>query len=74
VSTLRHLVEKDPVSVIDEQIEDNLFQMLDEETDSEIGNLIRSTLIRLLYATCPSRPSRWMLICRNMVIAMSFSY
>jgi hypothetical protein len=35
VSTLRHLVEKDPVSVIDEQIEDNLFQMLDEETDSE---------------------------------------
>ncbi|CAD5316514.1 unnamed protein product [Arabidopsis thaliana] len=71
VSTLRHLVEKDPVSVIDEQIEDNLFQMLDEETDSEIGNLIRSTLIRLLYATCPSRPSRWMLICRNMALAAS---
>ncbi|XP_010419035.1 PREDICTED: HEAT repeat-containing protein 5B-like [Camelina sativa] len=71
VSTLRHLIEKDPVSVIDEQIEDNLFQMLDEETDSEIGNLIRSTLIRLLYATCPSRPSRWMSICRNMALAAS---
>ncbi|KAL1208787.1 Protein SWEETIE [Cardamine amara subsp. amara] len=71
VSTLRHLIEKDPVSIIDEQIEDNLFQMLDEETDSEIGNLIRSTLIRLLYATCPSRPSRWMSICRNMALAAS---
>ncbi|KAL0801143.1 hypothetical protein Bca101_056319 [Brassica carinata] len=71
VSTLRHLIEKDPVSVIDEQIEGNLFQMLDEETDSEIGNLIRSTLIRLLYATCPSRPSRWISICRNMALATS---
>ncbi|KAL4341896.1 hypothetical protein GQ457_08G014460 [Hibiscus cannabinus] len=71
VSTLRHLIEKDPVSVIDEQIEDNLFQMLDEETDSEIGNLIRGTIMRLLYASCPSRPSRWISICRNMVLAMS---
>ncbi|PPR92045.1 hypothetical protein GOBAR_AA28636 [Gossypium barbadense] len=71
VSTLRHLIEKDPVSVIDEQIEDNLFCMLDEETDSEIGNLIRGTIMRLLYVSCPSRPSRWISICRNMVLAMS---
>lgn len=66
VSTLRHLIEKDPVwpwfflipeikalsyhvhfssvtfcyffpqvSIVDEQIEDELFHMLDEETDSE---------------------------------------
>ncbi|KAA3458387.1 HEAT repeat-containing protein 5B isoform X2 [Gossypium australe] len=113
VSTLRHLIEKDPVSVIDEQIEDNLFCMLDEETDSDdsfrvprsevtalgvfksnlkgqetfhimpcfhatpntlirsplvawIGNLIRGTIMRLLYVSCPSRPSRWISICRNM--------
>ncbi|XP_022772079.1 protein SWEETIE isoform X3 [Durio zibethinus] len=71
VSTLRHLIEKDPVSIIDEQIEDNLFQMLDEETDSEIGNLIHGTIMRLLYVCCPSRPSRWISICRNMVLAMS---
>ncbi|XVF71655.1 hypothetical protein PTKIN_Ptkin12aG0057000 [Pterospermum kingtungense] len=71
VSTLRHLIEKDPVSIIDEQIEDNLFQMLDEETNSEIGNLIRVTIMRLLYVSCPSRPSRWISICRNMVLAMS---
>ncbi|MBA0703832.1 hypothetical protein Golax_016128, partial [Gossypium laxum] len=118
VSTLRHLIEKDPVSVIDEQIEDNLFCMLDEETDSDdffislqrflqsskvrglwcevvapiskvtalgvsksnlkgqetfhvIGNLIRGTIMRLLYVSCPSRPSRWISICRNMVLAMS---
>ncbi|XWS30691.1 hypothetical protein CRYUN_Cryun23aG0008700 [Craigia yunnanensis] len=71
VSTLRHLIEKDPVSIIDEQIEDNLFRMLDEETDSEIGNLICGTIMRLLYASCPSHPSRWISICRNMVLAMS---
>ncbi|OAY83386.1 HEAT repeat-containing protein 5A [Ananas comosus] len=35
VSTLRHLIEKDPVALIDEKIEENLFAMLDEETDSE---------------------------------------
>ncbi|XP_065620338.1 protein SWEETIE-like [Quercus suber] len=69
VSTLRHLIEKDPVSIIDEQIEDNLFHMLDEETDSEIGNLARTTIMRLLYASCPLRPSHWISICRNMVIS-----
>ncbi|XP_059452821.1 protein SWEETIE isoform X2 [Corylus avellana] len=71
VSTLRHLIEKDPVSMINEQIEDNLFHMLDEETDSEIGNLARTTIMRLLYASCPSRPSHWLSICRNLVLAMS---
>ncbi|CAK7344399.1 unnamed protein product [Dovyalis caffra] len=71
VSTLRHLIEKDPVSIIDEQIEDNLFHMLNEETDSEIGSLVRATILRLLLALCPSRPSHWILICRNMVLATS---
>ncbi|XP_004306022.1 PREDICTED: HEAT repeat-containing protein 5B isoform X1 [Fragaria vesca subsp. vesca] len=71
VSTLRHLIEKDPVSVVDEQIEDKLFQMLDEETDSEIGDLVRTTIMRLLYASSPSRPSHWMSICRSVVLATS---
>lgn len=71
VSTLRHLIEKDPISIIDEKIEDNLFHMLDEETDSEIGNLVRGTVMRLLYVSCPSRPCRWITICRNMVLATS---
>ncbi|KAL6551852.1 hypothetical protein OROGR_008006 [Orobanche gracilis] len=35
LSTLRHLVEKDPVSIVDEQIEETLFHMLDDETDAE---------------------------------------
>ncbi|XP_068658237.1 protein SWEETIE isoform X2 [Aristolochia californica] len=69
VSTLRHLIEKDPIAIIDEQIEVHLFQMLDEETDSEIGNLVRSTIKRLLYASCPSCPSRWIALCQNMVSA-----
>ncbi|KAK3212082.1 hypothetical protein Dsin_016788 [Dipteronia sinensis] len=71
VTTLRHLIEKDPVSVIEERIEDNLFHMLNEETDSDIGNLVRSTIMRLLYASCPLCPSHWMLICRNMVLSTS---
>ncbi|KAL9993657.1 putative armadillo-like helical, protein SWEETIE [Helianthus debilis subsp. tardiflorus] len=71
VSTLRHLIEKDPDSIIDEQIEENLFHMLDEETDDEIGSLVKSTIMRLLYASCPSFPSRWLSICRNLVLATS---
>ncbi|XP_063949543.1 protein SWEETIE isoform X2 [Daucus carota subsp. sativus] len=71
VSTLRHLIEKDPASVIDEQIEDTLFLMLDEETDIEIGGLVRSTIMRLLHASCPSFPSHWLSICRNMILATS---
>ncbi|XP_071711040.1 protein SWEETIE [Rutidosis leptorrhynchoides] len=71
VSTLRHLIEKDPDSIINEQIEENFFRMLDEETDTEIGNLVKSTIMRLLYASCPSFPSRWLSICRNLVLATS---
>ncbi|KAI3768087.1 hypothetical protein L2E82_18519 [Cichorium intybus] len=71
VSTLRHLIEKDPDPVIDEQIEENLFHMLDEETDDEIGNLVKTTIMRLLYTSCPSFPSRWLSICRNLVLATS---
>ncbi|KAJ7971209.1 HEAT repeat 5B-like protein [Quillaja saponaria] len=71
VSTLRHLIEKDPASIIDEQIEDILFHMLDEETDSEIGNLVRTTIMRLLYVSCPSCPSHWISVCRKVVLATS---
>ncbi|XAR51547.1 hypothetical protein NMG60_11006202 [Bertholletia excelsa] len=69
LSTLRHLIEKDPDSVIDERVEDALFHMLDDETDSEIGNLVRTTIMRLLYVSSPSRPSRWLSICHSVVLA-----
>ncbi|KAL9263368.1 SWEETIE-like protein [Drosera capensis] len=71
ISTLRHLIEKDPVSVVTEQIEDNLFLMLDEETDTDIGNSVRSTIMRLLHASSPMRPSHWISICKRMVLAVS---
>ncbi|KAL8476600.1 hypothetical protein ACS0TY_029047 [Phlomoides rotata] len=71
LSTLRHLIEKDAVSIIGEQIEETLFYMLDEETDTEIGNLARSTIMRLLNASCPTRPSRWLSICHNMILSTS---
>ncbi|EEE65783.1 hypothetical protein OsJ_21481 [Oryza sativa Japonica Group] len=66
VSTLRHLIERDPAAMINQNIEENLFSMLDEETDSEIAALVRSTIIRLLYTSCPLRPSRWLAVLRNM--------
>lgn len=71
ISTLRHLAEKDPVAMIDERIEEDLFAMLDMETDSMIGKLVRATIDRLLDAACPSCPSRWLQICRNVVLATS---
>ncbi|KAJ4781926.1 HEAT repeat-containing protein [Rhynchospora pubera] len=71
VSTLHHLIERDPAAMINENIEENLFSMLDEETDSEIANLVRSTINRLLYSSCPQCPSRWLAILRNMVLATS---
>ncbi|KAK3132983.1 hypothetical protein QOZ80_6AG0530430 [Eleusine coracana subsp. coracana] len=73
VSTLRHLIERDPTAMIDENIEENLFSMLDEETDSEIAMLVRATIIRLLYTSCPQRPSRWLAVLRNMVLATSIA-
>ncbi|KAF9625554.1 hypothetical protein IFM89_024327 [Coptis chinensis] len=71
VSTLRHLIEKDPVAIIAQKIEEDLFCMLDEETDPEIGNLVRATITRLLYTSCSSCPSHWISICRNMILATS---
>uniref|UniRef100_A0A3Q7F8Z4 Uncharacterized protein n=1 Tax=Solanum lycopersicum TaxID=4081 RepID=A0A3Q7F8Z4_SOLLC len=71
LSTLRHLIEKDPGSIMNEHIEDTLFHMLDEETDAEIGSLARTTVMRLLYASCPSQPSQWLSICRNMILSSS---
>ncbi|KAF7096581.1 hypothetical protein CFC21_098502 [Triticum aestivum] len=71
VSTLRHLIERDPAAMINENIEENLFSMLDGETDSEIATLVRATIIRLLYTSCPLRPSRWLAVLRNMVLATS---
>ncbi|VAI89013.1 unnamed protein product [Triticum turgidum subsp. durum] len=71
VSTLRHLIERDPAAMINENIEENLFSMLDGETDSEIATLVRATIIRLLYTSCPLHPSRWLAVLRNMVLATS---
>uniref|UniRef100_A0A0E0LC01 HEAT repeat-containing protein 5B n=1 Tax=Oryza punctata TaxID=4537 RepID=A0A0E0LC01_ORYPU len=72
-STLRHLIERDPAAMINQNIEENLFSMLDEETDSEIATLVRTTIIRLLYTSCPLRPSRWLAVLRNMVLATSIA-
>ncbi|KQK18234.1 hypothetical protein BRADI_1g39436v3 [Brachypodium distachyon] len=71
VSTLRHLIERDPAAMINENIEENLFSMLDGETDSEIATMVRTTIMRLLYTSCPLRPSRWLSVLRNMVLATS---
>ncbi|XP_024543648.1 protein SWEETIE [Selaginella moellendorffii] len=71
VSTLRHLCERDPVAMNNERIEEDLFAMLDTETDSKIIKTVRLTLQRLLDSACPSYPSRWIQICRTVVLASS---
>jgi hypothetical protein len=71
VATLRHLSERDPVSLVVEQIEEDLFAMLDNETDERIVKSVRQTLERLLEAACPSFPSRWLHLCRSVVLATS---
>lgn len=71
VSTLRHLAERDPMSMIDERIEEKLFAMLDTETNTGIIKLVRLTLLCLLEAACPMYASRWLLLCRNVVLATS---
>ncbi|XP_042445912.1 protein SWEETIE isoform X2 [Zingiber officinale] len=68
VSTLRHLIEKDP-SMIEATIEENLFSLLDEETDTEIVSLVCSTITQWLHISCVSCPSRWLNILRNKVLA-----
>ncbi|KAK1270773.1 hypothetical protein QJS04_geneDACA007480 [Acorus gramineus] len=49
VSTLHHLIEKDPVTIIDKKIENIKFNMLDEETDSGflLGHGIESDSFRV---------------------------
>ncbi|KAH9326227.1 hypothetical protein KI387_006405, partial [Taxus chinensis] len=59
------------VVMIDEHIEEDLFSMLDMETDSMIAKIVRATIDRLLDAACPSCPLRWLQICRNVVLATS---
>ncbi|KAG6542845.1 hypothetical protein Mapa_015749 [Marchantia paleacea] len=39
--------------------------------DCSIIKIVRSTLQRLLEAACPSFPSRWLNLCRNVVLAAS---
>eukprot|EP00850_Spirogloea_muscicola_P013780 SM000095S24994 [mRNA] locus=s95:314510:331395:- [translate_table: standard] len=71
VATLRHLAERDPVVMVRESIEEHLFAMLDTETEERIVRDVRLTLERLLEAAGPTCPSRWLHICRNVVLAIS---
>ncbi|KAI5062512.1 hypothetical protein GOP47_0023051 [Adiantum capillus-veneris] len=71
VSTLRHLAERDPISMIDERIEEKLFAMLDTETNGGIIKLVRLTLLCLLEAACPMYASRWLFLCKKVVLATS---
>jgi hypothetical protein len=66
---LRHLSERDSVSLVEEHIEEDLFTMLDSETDERIIRSVRQTLQRLLEAACPSFPSRWLHLCHTVVLA-----
>ena len=55
------------VMMVEQHIEEDLFAMLDNETNERIVRDVCLTLERLLEAACPSCPSRWLRLCRNVV-------
>ncbi|GBG62555.1 hypothetical protein CBR_g31193 [Chara braunii] len=71
VATLRHMSERDPMGVVPERVEEDLLAMLDNETDLRIIRNVCLTLERLQEVACPTCPSRWLRLCRNVVLAAS---
>ncbi|CAI5959281.1 unnamed protein product, partial [Closterium sp. NIES-65] len=67
ISTLRHMCEREPAAMVSEQIEEDLFSMLDNETDPRVISGVCMALERLLEAACPTYPSRWLRLCKNVV-------
>lgn len=65
---LRHLAERDPESISYQMIERALFYALDIENEAHIAESIQLTLNALEFAQCPSRPSRWLDVCSEIVM------
>lgn len=68
VATLRHMVESNALSILPFQIEGDLFEALDSESDEIILLAIERTLLSLLEAGAPSSPSKWLNLCAKFIL------
>ena len=67
--TLRHLAERDPVTVLSEKIEPALLAAFDGETDPRTAHQLQATLETLLREGAPRQPSRWINLCEKIINA-----
>uniref|UniRef100_A0A7S3XG37 Uncharacterized protein n=1 Tax=Picocystis salinarum TaxID=88271 RepID=A0A7S3XG37_9CHLO len=68
VATLRHMVESNALSIIPFEIEGDLFEALDSESDEIILLAIERTLLSLLEAGAPTSPSKWLNLCAKFIL------
>eukprot|EP00842_Homolaphlyctis_polyrhiza_P005067 jgi/Hompol1/5561/HPOL_004542-RA len=71
VTCLYQLTQHDPETVlsatINNQLEEQLFALLDVETEEMVRDEIKDILTALLRHMAPGNPSRWIDLCRNIL-------
>ncbi|TPX44962.1 hypothetical protein SeMB42_g03131 [Synchytrium endobioticum] len=71
VTCLYQLVQRNPESVLaaamNSQLEEQLFALLDTEMDGTVCDETRDILMGLLRHVAPTRPSRWLELCKSIL-------
>lgn len=71
ITCFYQLVQRDPTTVrnaaVNNQLEEQLFALLDTEMDHFVQDEIKDILIRLLKDTAPESPSRWLELCKGIL-------
>ncbi|KAJ3020660.1 hypothetical protein HKX48_000454 [Thoreauomyces humboldtii] len=71
VTCMYQLAQRSPALVLEaagnNQLEEQLFALLDMETDATIRDEIRDILVNLLKHVAPQKPSRWLMLCKSIL-------
>jgi HEAT repeat-containing protein 5 len=71
ITCIYQLTQRDPGivlhTVVNSQLEEQLFAMLDIEMDLAVIEEIKDILVRLLTYTAPQSPSRWIDLCKTIL-------
>lgn len=62
------MVERNPDTSAQKDIEIHLFTTLDEESESYIEEAMQATIAALLSVQCPQNPHRWISACSDIVL------
>eukprot|EP01114_Cavostelium_apophysatum_P010616 TRINITY_DN2455_c0_g1_i2.p1 TRINITY_DN2455_c0_g1~~TRINITY_DN2455_c0_g1_i2.p1 ORF type:complete len:1928 (-),score=479.76 TRINITY_DN2455_c0_g1_i2:118-5901(-) len=73
VVCLRQLVPIDAIRVSSNQLEEQLFVMLDSERDQKLRNELQLLLSTLVDLLSPSAPSYWIQLCKKIVLTSARS-